>query len=384
MKKRNCTLLIDGTCLYKIVFEGVQSYILQKQNLHAVWGFLKNLRGKLAAIQNEQYGYPFFIKNVIVFWDGPRSGDMRRDIFPEYKEKRNRYFEGNDPYYNQKFYLMELLGYLGIHSYSDDVVETDDCIAYYVNRYKSEQNFVILTSDRDYFQLIDENVFILDLERQKNKELITRLQNQTILSEELQYEVNRMKYVNLNPLYTPHTFQMYFEYTHKNMLLRKVVLGDESDNIKGAVGCSVKTLEKEIPGFMRNEYGRMDLLREAEAALDGKKRISARLQSLIDFLKNDEAFELNERLMNLTAVDKLFITDAVKHQLDALYLKQQNRLPFYQDPNLKGKFHAAVNNTQIMREISFDYHDYQSFIQPFLTLNYYGRNNDHAATGSNS
>jgi hypothetical protein len=47
MAKNKATMVVDATNLYKIVFEGVKSYALQKQNVHTMWGFLKKTQGSI-------------------------------------------------------------------------------------------------------------------------------------------------------------------------------------------------------------------------------------------------------------------------------------------------------------------------------------------------
>lgn len=328
--KNKATLVVDATNLYKIVFEGVKSYALQKQNLHAVWGFLKKLRGVLNEnVNNHSYG----ITKTILFWDGPESGDLRRAVFPNYKEKRKRFFNGIDPYYQQKEVIKEMLTFLGITSYENKIVETDDCIAEYVRQNKSKENILILSNDHDYFQLIDKNVFVYYL---------NRIQTQGHI-----YPKNLL--INIE------NFEYYFDYNPKNILMRKIIVGDESDNIQGAKGFSEKSFVTEIPMFVRREYDRQSLLsycNERSATRKGK-----RLKILIDFLSDDYMFNLTESLINLKS-DK-FIDKKCKE--DILNLK--NNIV-----DLKG-FYAYIKKIEIHKQILTDLDfngDYRFFLEPFL------------------
>lgn len=285
MAKNKATLLVDATNLYKIVFEGVKSYALQKQNIHAVWGFLKKLRGLLNEnITNREH--PYQIGKTILFWDGPNSGKLRKEIYPEYKEKRNRYFSGIDPYYQQEEVIREMMKLLGINSYRHEYVEADDCIAEYVRQNKDKETIFIASTDNDYFQLIDRNVYIYYLNR-----------------------INTRNHIYpKNVLINSDNFEYYFDYSYKNLLLRKIIIGDESDNISGAKGFSEKSILNEIPMFVKKQFDRNTLLEYCQEQSKIKK--GKRLQILIDFLSDDEKFKLIESLIDLKS-DR-FITEECK------------------------------------------------------------------------
>lgn len=332
MVKNRATLLVDATNLYKIVFEGVKSYALQKQNIHAVWGFIKKLRGLLNENVNNRE-HPCQISKTILFWDGPNSGRLRKDIYPEYKEKRNRYFNGIDPYYQQEEVIREMMKYLGINSFRHEFVETDDCIAEYVRQNKDKENIFIASNDHDYFQLIDRNVYIYYLNRISHRSHI----------------------YPKNLLINSENFEYYFDYNHKNLLLRKVIIGDESDNIIGAKGFSEKSIINEIPMFVKKEFNHDSLLEYCNEQAATKK--GKRLRILIDFLENKEHFNLVESLINLKS-DR-FITDDCKKQISEI-----QSLPI----DLKG-FSAFTKENGIYQQIRIDLDfngDIRYFNEPFL------------------
>jgi len=328
--RNRATLLVDATNLYKIVFEGVKSYALQKQNLHAVWGFMKKLRGVLNEnVNNHSYG----ITKTILFWDGPESGDLRRKVFPNYKEKRKRFFNGIDPYYQQKDVIKEMLSFLGITSYENTIVETDDCIAEYVRQNKSKENILILSNDHDYFQLIDKNVFVYYLNRIQTKSHI----------------------YPKNLLINSENFEYYFDYNPKNILMRKVIIGDESDNISGAKGFSEKSIISEIPMFVRRHYNRDELLQYSKERREFRK--GKRLQILIDFLSDDYIFNLTESLIDLRL--EKFITNECKQDIKNLQINTVDLKSFY----------AFIKKIEIHKQILTDLDfnsDYRFFLEPFL------------------
>lgn len=333
MMKNRATLVVDATNLYKIVFEGVKSHALQKQNIHAVWGFLKKLRGLLNEnITNSEH--PFQIGKVILFWDGMESGKLRKQIYPEYKEKRNRYFNGIDVYYGQKEVIKILMETLGISSYSHDFVETDDCISEYI-RQNPQETIFILSNDHDYFQLISKKVYV--------------------------YYLNRIKVHGrlypYNPLINVDNFEYFFDYNPKNILLRKIILGDESDNIVGAKGFSEKSIINEIPMFIKKVHNRDSLLEYAETQQKQRSKESKRLSSLINFLRDDSKFLMNEQLINLNK-DK-FINEDCKKDIEKIERKKID---------LK-KFHDICKEKQITAQIKTDLDfngDVRFFCEPFL------------------
>lgn len=332
--KNNATLVVDATNLYKIVFEGVKSYALQKQNIHAVWGFIKKLRG----ILNENINnHTYQINKTVLFWDGSESGKLRRELYPQYKEKRKRYFNGIDPYYNQIDYLKELMTLLGIVSYQHQFVETDDCIAEYIRQNKDKENILILSNDHDYFQLIDKNVYVYYMNRIKTNEHI----------------------YPKNLLINSENFEYYFDYNHRNILLRKIIMGDESDNIVGANGFSEKSIIKEIPMFVRREYDRKGLLEYCYVQRE-KNKNGKRLGSLISFLEDDEKFLLTESLINLKS--STFVTSDCKDDIANIKFIKIDKKAFIN--RIKG----SDLYKQIVTDLDYD-GDLNFFIQPYFLTN---------------
>lgn len=332
--KNRATLVVDATNLYKIVFEGVKSYALQKQNIHAVWGFLKKLRGILNENVNN---HTYQINKTVLFWDGPESGKLRRELYPQYKEKRKRFFNGIDPYYNQINVLKELMELLGIVSYQHEFVETDDCIAEYVRQNKDKENILILSNDHDYFQLVDKTVYV--------------------------YYMNRIKTGDFlypkNLLINSENFEYYFDYNHRNILLRKIIMGDESDNIVGANGFSEKSIIKEIPMFVRREYDRKGLLEYCYVQRE-KNKNGKRLGSLISFLEDDEKFLLTESLINLKS--STFVTQDCKDEIANIKFLNFDKKAFI------NKIKGTEIHKQIVTDLDFD-GDLNFFIQPYFLTN---------------
>ena len=93
--------------------------------------------------------------------------------------------------------------------------EADDVIGYLI-RYKfADQHCVIVSSDKDYYQLLSEKV--------------------------VQWSPGQKKFI------TPESVFAKFGVTVENFCTTRAIIGDASDNIKGVKGAGFKTLVKRFP-----------------------------------------------------------------------------------------------------------------------------------------
>lgn len=178
-------------------------------------GFLKTLKRICNEIQ------PSFI---CIAWEGGGS-QRRRSIYPEYKlgrrpEKLNRFY-GNDipdSEENRKHQMIALLEMLKCtpvcQVYASDC-EGDDIIAFLCKGPYRERNKIIVSSDKDMYQLLD------------GKTSIYSLHKKMVLKAEDIFEEFRVK-------------------TH-NFALAKALCGDPGDNIPGVKGLGFKTVSKRLP-----------------------------------------------------------------------------------------------------------------------------------------
>ena len=153
------------------------------------------------------YNIPF--ENVIVVRDCPRETIWRMNLYPEYKANR----KNTCNYKNKKYNI----GNIFKHIYNDlypqlekqygfkilkvDNAEADDIIAVLANHIREldkSRLIVIISNDNDYLQLVNEKTLIWSLQ---NKLLNTKV-----------------------------------ETTAEEILLRKILKGDDSDNIPSLVG----------------------------------------------------------------------------------------------------------------------------------------------------
>jgi len=178
-------------------------------------GFLKTLTRIVSEIQ------PSF---VCIAWEGGGS-QRRRAIFPEYKlgrrpEKLNRFYGDDipDTEENRKHQLMTLLGMLKhipvCQIYASDC-EGDDIVAFLCTGPFRKEEKVIVSSDKDMYQLLNDKTKIYSLHKK------------IVLTQEDIFEEFRIK-------------------TH-NFAVAKALCGDAGDNVPGIKGLGFKTLSKKFP-----------------------------------------------------------------------------------------------------------------------------------------
>lgn len=214
---------------------------------------------------------------VVVMWDGDMSGKLRHDFYPLYKHDHKSWDE--ETYFrtqesldaearmrvsctNQKIKVKNFLESLFIRQVEVDYIEGDDLIAQYILTKPEDESVIIYSRDKDYYQLISEDVYVL---RPAD-----------------------------NIIVTPSNFKKLFGYTHLNSLMVKCFEGDSSDNVSGVPGIALKTLLKYFPRFADEPYTIDRIISEAYD-LYGKKK----LKTLENILGSRKIYERNNILMNL-------------------------------------------------------------------------------------
>ena len=129
-------------------------------------------------------GYKGFIKilqklcremrpdEIIIAWDGAGGSQKRRTINKNYKGGRKplrlnrnvKNLTGDEQLQNkvwQQMQLMEMLNYMPFIQIVSDGIEADDVISYVVQNHKYDGwQKIIVSSDKDFFQLCDEETVI--------------------------------------------------------------------------------------------------------------------------------------------------------------------------------------------------------------------------------
>jgi len=119
----------------------------------------------------------------------------------------------------QMIRLAEYFNQLPLCQINIDYSEADDIIGALVKRFKDKEK-VIVSSDKDYFQLLDESTLLL---RPTQKQILNK---NNILEE-----------YNIHP---------------SNFALARAIVGDKSDNLPGVRGIGLKTVAKRMP-FLKDK-----------------------------------------------------------------------------------------------------------------------------------
>jgi 5'-3' exonuclease len=283
IEKIQNTLLVDGNALFKTGFFGAKGqYNSNGQHIGGLYQFMTTLRMLL----NEDLYH-----RVYVFWDGNFSGKLRYNIYEPYKSSRGKdYKNGTQPIdedeLKQRKLVWDYLNELYIRQLKHEVIEGDDFIAYYCLTKKPNEKITICSNDRDYYQLLAENIRI--------------------------YFLDLKKYVDIS------NFSSYFCYHYENAALVKTMIGDASDTIKGIKNLGEKTLVNLFPELNERKVSIDEIIESAkdqqEARISSKKKPLAVLDNIInrvtEGVQGDKIYEINNILVNLKA--PLMTEDGIK------------------------------------------------------------------------
>jgi DNA polymerase-1 len=180
---------------------------------------------------------------VAVAWDKPKTNIRRRvNLYPEYKAGRK---PAPPDFYEQVPILQDLLKAFGWPLYELDDYEADDIMGTLALQAKEKGlETLLITSDLDMLQLIDEKVHVYALK--------TGLSN--------------------IELYSPKTFEAKYGIHVDQFLDLKSLKGDSSDNIPGVPGIGEKGALDLLKNFktLDGVYDNLDLVKEST-----KKKLEA-------------------------------------------------------------------------------------------------------------
>lgn len=200
-----------------------------------VIGFMKSLQKTIREMKPDQ---------VYICWDGQRGSNSRKSVNKEYKEGRKpirfnrRFAELNEEQELQnKIWqqqrLIEYLNEMPVAQLLFDEAEADDVISAIVADTPGVEK-VIISMDKDFYQLLDKETIIYSPVQKKFVSEISLLEDE-----------------NIHPA---------------NFALAKAVVGDKSDNVVGVQGVGMKTLTKRFPMLAEpRSHTISDLLLEAKA-----------------------------------------------------------------------------------------------------------------------
>jgi len=148
--------LIDGAALaYRAYFAFIRNPLITRKGEHtsAVFGFLNSL---FKLLREEKPTH------LAVVWDTPKP-TFRHELYKEYKATREKMPDDMVP---QLYRIKDVLKLLDVPMFEREGYEADDLIGTIARQTSGTGTQAILvTGDKDYMQLVDDNVLILNPKR---------------------------------------------------------------------------------------------------------------------------------------------------------------------------------------------------------------------------
>lgn len=210
-------VLVDGNNVAVRVLTSLSGYNSQFNSPHQLNFFVHSFLSNLLSISQkikQKYNKPI---NLILVWDSKQS--LRRKIYPEYKGNRKTKTEGEEKDKNNHYSLLnelkENLKSLGTWgAIEKEGFETDDIIAYFIKESTYDNQFIVISCDNDFFQLLGDRV--------------------------IQYLPHKKAF------YTYLDFKKEFGIIPDKYPFVKALAGDRGDNIKGVDQVGIKRAIKLI------------------------------------------------------------------------------------------------------------------------------------------
>ena len=275
-------LIIDGLNLFFRNFAMMNMVNPDGVHVGGLGGFFRSLGAEIRRVNPTQ---------VYVIFDGAGSANARKNLLPEYKSGRDiqritnwdafdNKDDEDDAKVDQIVRIIQYLKTLPVKTIGLPKVEADDVIAYLsdVLPKSPKDKIFIVSSDKDFLQLVNENVIVY---RPMEKEF-----------------------------YTEKTIREKFNMSPSNFIIYKTLMGDNSDKVKGVKGLGEKKLYKLFPELQERDL----TLEDVYSICEGKFKehvIYARIIQNIDSLeKNYKIMDLSNPMLDEN--DKNYLNQVVK------------------------------------------------------------------------
>jgi len=233
-------LIVDGLNFFIRHFVANPSMSDHGNHIGGLTGFLKGL---------EHLCNRIIPSKIIVVWESGGS-PRRRAIFKDYKDKRrpqklNRYYKDELPDTtqnrdNQITKIIEVLRCVPVTQFYIPDCEADDIIGYLAKYKFSDKKCVIVSSDRDMYQLLSKSV--------------------------VQWSPGQKKYITIKTLIEKYGISA------TNFCTARAFIGDSSDKIDGVPLAGFTSLAKRFPELSENDFTSVSqLVESAEQKIKDKK-----------------------------------------------------------------------------------------------------------------
>lgn len=263
LHKNSKVLLIDSLNTFLRNFVKVNHMNRHGNHIGGLSGFLKSIGYAIREIKPTR---------VILVFDGQGSSTTKKYLYPEYKANRKvnkisnwdgyeNVNEESEAIKNQALRLIDYLRCLPVDLLSVDKIEADDVIGYITQKLDYDSLY-IMSTDQDYLQLVNNKVTV--------------------------YSPSKRIF------YTPEVLVRECGITPQNYLIKKVILGDVSDNVPKVGGIGEKTLIKLFP-----ELGENRVVELSEIIAKAKENLG-KYTKIYEFRHQ---LEINRQLMDLASED---------------------------------------------------------------------------------
>lgn len=278
-------LMIDGNSMANRAFYGVPHLTNAKGvPTNAVYGFLNTLQAAIERFKPDALFVAFDISKKV----------FRHERYADYKGTRTGMPED---LLVQMPLIKEALGYMNIETFGIEGYEADDIIGTMsAHQSAAGGESIILSGDRDLFQLVSEQVTVC-FPKSKGQEM---------------------------EIVTPEYLAEHYGLTPARVIDMKGLMGDKSDNIPGINGVGEKTAKKLLDDYetVENLYAHLDdlkgkklydkLLAGKEDALLSKELATIKRDVPIDFEKLDFSFDAPDVARLTTFYKELGLTKLLR------------------------------------------------------------------------
>jgi 5'-3' exonuclease len=286
---RKKVLLVDSYNTFLRAFYSLPSLNENGSHIGGISGFLKSIGYAIKLFKPDR---------CVIVYDGPGGSIKRRKIYPDYKKKKhttirfNRIYEDEinleEEEKNLKKQLQRTVEYLQclpVNMVSVDSVEADDVLAYCALDYFKEWDCVIMSSDKDFLQLVNDRIKAWSPTKKK--------------------------------IYGPNEVLNEYKIDSKNFIFFRVLNGDDNDNIDGIFGCGLKTIIKAFSFLTKPELSNLNKIYECCEINKGKLKIYDRI------LEQKDIVERNYNLMQLTetqlsTIAQLYVNEILNKEIPKL------------------------------------------------------------------
>jgi len=264
-------LIIDGLNLFIRNWSAVPSMNANGEPNGGVVGSLRSIK-MLVRDMNPS--------DVIVVWDGKGGAQKRRDMYSGYKDGRkpklNRQYDFESQEQSSKnmgdqyLKLRQMIDMIGVTQIEIDAVEADDVIAFICTSIFHAAQKIIVSSDRDFFQLVDKNTLVYSPTKKV--------------------------------LHTTAEVKNVYGVLPGNYIYVKALTGDGSDNIKGIKGIGEKTAAKLFPFLNDHPSDTEEIFNYANLNVTKSAKYKSILENKEVILQNVKLMQLSSTIMSIQAV----------------------------------------------------------------------------------